>query len=76
MVQHVFAEIALTAIGSPSRVIAQDVTIFPAGDILRRADRDIIGTAECVVVFAEAGNRNLAALRTGGENNHQSERDW
>jgi len=76
MVQHVFAEIALAAIGSPRRVIAQNVSILPAGNILRRADRDIIGAAECVVIFAEAGSRNLATLRTGGEKKHQRERDW
>jgi len=52
MVQHVFAEIALAAVGARGGVVAQDVAIPAAGDIFARADRDIIGAADRVVVAA------------------------
>jgi hypothetical protein len=52
MVQHVFAEIALTAVGACIGVAALDVAIFPAGNIFRRAYHNIVGTAERIVVIA------------------------
>src|SRR5580692_11030625 len=50
MVQHVFAEIALFAIGAGVGVGVLDVAILAAGDVFRRAGRDIFGAAERVVV--------------------------
>jgi hypothetical protein len=52
MVQHVFAEIALAAIGARGGVAALDIPILAAGDILGRADR-IAGTTERIIVVAE-----------------------
>ena len=52
MIQHVFAEIALAAVGARGGVAAQDVAIPAAGDIFARADRDIVGAADRVVVAA------------------------
>jgi hypothetical protein len=50
MVHHVFAEIALTAVGACIGVTALNVAILAAGDVLRRACRDIAGAAERIVV--------------------------
>ena len=52
MVQHVFAEIALTSVGARGGVVAQDVAVFAAGDVFARADRDIVGAADRVVIAA------------------------
>src|SRR3954463_125731 len=45
IVQHVFAEIALAAVGARVGVGALDVTVLAAGDIFRRAHRNIAGAA-------------------------------
>ena len=50
IVQHVFAEVALAAIGARGGVAALDVAILAAGDVFRRAGLDIVGAAERVVV--------------------------
>jgi hypothetical protein len=52
MVQHVIAEIALTAVGACVGVVALDVAILATGNILRRAYHNIVGTAERIVVIA------------------------
>src|ERR1700724_841126 len=52
VVQHVFAEIALRAVGARVGVVALNVAILAAGDIFRRAHRDIVGAAKRVVVIA------------------------
>src|SRR4249919_3805871 len=48
VIQHVFAEIALAAVGAGIGVDALDVAVLAAGDIFRRAGRDIVGAAERV----------------------------
>src|ERR1700682_2883828 len=63
MIQHVFAEIALAAVGARVGVVALDVAVLAAGDIFWRADRDIVGAAEGVVVIATRdGHGRLSAL--------------
>src|SRR5260370_13450423 len=52
MIQHVFAEIALAAVGAGVGVVALDVAVLAAGDVFRRADPDTVGAAEGVVVIA------------------------
>ena len=64
VVQHVFAEVALTAVGARGGVAPYHVAVLAAGDIFRRTDRDIVGAADRVVILAQAGDWNLAALRT------------
>jgi hypothetical protein len=49
MAQHVFAEIALAAVGAGVSVGALDVAILAAGDVFVRAGRDILGAAVRVV---------------------------
>jgi len=53
MVQHVFAEVALAAIGAPGGVVAGNVAVLAAGDIFRRAGCNIVGAAERIIVFAQ-----------------------
>src|SRR6266571_278954 len=45
IVQHVFAEIALAAVGASFDLGACDVAVLAAGDIFRRARRYIVGAA-------------------------------
>src|ERR1700730_12438036 len=52
VVQHVVAEIALTAVGARVGVVAHDIAVLAAGYILRRAGRDVVGAAKCIVVAA------------------------
>jgi hypothetical protein len=49
MVHHVFAEIALAAVGARVGVAALNVAILAADDIFRRAGREIFDAAERVV---------------------------
>src|SRR6478735_5315255 len=67
VVQHVFAEIALAAVGAGVGVDALDVAVLAAGDIFRRAGRDIVGAAERVVIAAGIDHGGLAALEAAGE---------
>jgi hypothetical protein len=67
MVQHVFAEIALRAVGLRIVVVALDVAILAAGDIFRGAHRDIVGAAERVVVAAGVGHGRLSPLKAAPE---------
>ena len=67
IVQHVVGEIALALVGAPGGVAALKVAVLAAGDIFGTAGRDIVGAAECVVVPAERGGRDLAALRARGQ---------
>jgi hypothetical protein len=52
MVHHIVAEVALTPVCACIGMVALNVAIFPAGDIFGRADRDIAGAAERIVVAA------------------------
>ena len=65
MVQHVFTEIALGAVGARDGVAAERVAILAARHILRRAGLDPVGAADRVVILAEARQRSLAAARRG-----------
>jgi hypothetical protein len=68
MVQHVFAEIALTAVGARVGVAALDVAIFPARNIFRRAYHNIVGAAERIVVIAGCiDHGRLSALKAARE---------
>src|SRR5438552_5182357 len=50
IVQHVLAEVALAAVGARFGIAALDVAVLAAGDIFRRADRDVVGAAGRIVV--------------------------
>src|ERR1700676_2153373 len=71
MVHHVFAEVALPAVGAAVGVDALNVAILAAGDIFRRAHRNIVGAAERVVVATGIDHGRLSPLETtceqGGE---------
>src|SRR5258707_2420248 len=68
MIQHVFAEVALAAVGAGVGIVALDVAVLAAGDVFRRADRDIVGAAEGVVVIAAGnGHGRLAPLEAARE---------
>ena len=62
MGQHVFAEVALAAIGAGVGVVALRIAIFAAGDVLRRPDCDIAGPTEGIVVAAGVGHGRLSPL--------------
>jgi hypothetical protein len=63
VVQHVFAEIALTAVGARVGVAALNIAVLAAGNILRRAHRDVVGTAECIVVATGVDHGRLSPLK-------------
>jgi hypothetical protein len=68
MVQHVFAEIALAAVGARVGIAALGVAVLAAGDVFRRARLDVIGTAKCIVVVATCcEHRRLSALEAPPE---------
>jgi hypothetical protein len=67
VVQHVFAEIALAAVGAGVGVDALHVAVLAAGDIFRRADRDIVGATERIVIAAGIDHGRLTALEAAGE---------
>src|SRR6476619_7792576 len=71
MVQHVFAEIALAAVGARGGVGALDVAIPAAGDIFAGAGRDIVGAADRVVIACVDDGRpsalEAACQQRGGE---------
>ena len=73
IVQHVFAEIALAAVGARVGVGALDVAVLAAGDIFGRAGRDIVGAAERVVVAAGIDHGRLSALEAAGEQRRDDE---
>src|SRR6266481_8607782 len=77
MIQHVFAEIALAAVGAGVGVVALDVAFLSACDIFRRADRDIFGAAEGIVVIAARnGHGRLPPLEAAREQRgDEQERD-
>ena len=62
MVQHVFAEIALTAVGARGGVVAVHVAVFAAGDIFAGAGGDIVGAADRVVIAACVDDGRLSPL--------------
>jgi len=62
VIQHVFAEVALLAVGARAGSVALSVAIPAAGDILRRADCDIVGTAERVIIRAGVNHGGLPTL--------------
>src|SRR5947199_1174008 len=70
-VDHRFAQVLLRAVGLGGGVAALDVAVLAAGDVFGRADRDIVGAADCIVVLAEAGDRDLIAGSAGGERKRQ-----
>lgn len=78
MVQHVFAEVALAAIGLGLGGIAHDIAILAAGGIFGRAGLHIVGTAIGVVVI-DALRRDRGRImrrRAGGQRKaHDRERD-
>src|SRR5512140_3173455 len=67
MVHHVFAEIALAAVGAGIGVGVLDVTVLAAGDIFAGARRDIFGAAVRVVVAAGIGHGRLSPLEAAGK---------
>src|SRR5258707_5650409 len=66
-VDHGFAQVLLRAVGLGGGVAALDVAVLAAGHVFGRADRDVVGAADRVVVLAEAGDGNVVAGRAGGE---------
>ena len=73
MGQHVFAEVALAAVGAGVGVVALRIAILPAGDVLRRPDCDIVGPAEGIVVAAGIGHGRLSALEAACEERREEE---
>src|SRR4030088_606371 len=67
MVQHVFAEIALRAVGARVGVVALNVAVLAAGDIFRRPHLDIVGAAERVVVATWVSHGRLSPLQATRE---------
>jgi hypothetical protein len=73
MGQHVFAEIALTAIGTGVGIATLNVAILAAGDIFRRADR-IVGAADRIIVIATCiDHRWLSALKAAREQRYDEQ---
>ncbi len=68
MIHHVFAEIALPAIGTRHGGAVLCVAIPTASNIFRRADLNIAGTAIGVVVRG-TGHGNLIASGAGCKRN-------
>ena len=67
MVQHVFAEVALFAVGAALGVVALNVAVLAAGDIFRRTGLDVVGAAERVIVVAIGiAHGRLPALEAAG----------
>src|ERR1700724_3824186 len=77
MVQHLFAEVALAAVGARGGVVAGNVAVLAAGDIFHRAGRNIVGAAEGVVVFAERILHDAVSLleATGEQRGCEQERN-
>jgi hypothetical protein len=67
MVHHVFAEIALAAVGARVGVTVLDVAILAAGDVVVRTGREIFGTAERVVVAGRVDHGRLSPLEAAGK---------
>src|SRR5262245_17695155 len=67
VVQHVFAEIALGAIGFRLGPLPHDVAVLAAGDIGGRAGLTTVGTAIGIIVVIARGRDRLVARRAGGE---------
>jgi hypothetical protein len=63
IVQHVFGETALLLVGVRRSVGALGVAVLAAGDVFGRADLNVVGAAERVVVAH--GDRCVAAVRAG-----------
>src|SRR5258705_12590257 len=63
VVQHVFAEIALAAVGARGGVVAEHVAVFATGGVFAGADRDIVGAADRVVVAACVNDGRLSPLK-------------
>src|SRR5205814_3321269 len=68
MVYHVFADVALAAVGARGGIVALNVAVLAAGDIFGRAGCDIVGAAEGIVILAERiGHRRLPPLEAAGK---------
>ena len=67
MIHHVLAEVALTAVGARVGVGVLDVAVLAAGDVFRRAGRDIIGAAERIVVAAGVDHGRLSPLEAAAK---------
>ena len=67
VVQHGFAEIALAAVDAVVETGTPDIAVLAAGDIFRRADLDVVGAAERVVISAGVDHGRLAAFEATGE---------
>jgi hypothetical protein len=78
VIQHVFAEVALLSVRACAGVGVLSVAIPAAGDILRRADRDIIGAAERIVIDAGVNHRWLTPLKAAREQwrNEHEQTNW
>ena len=76
MAHHVFAEVALATIGTRVEPGALDVAVLAAGDIFRRADLDIVGAAERVIVGAGIDHGRLSPLQAAcQQGSDEQERD-
>ena len=58
-----FGETALLLVGARRGVTALNVAVLAAGDVFGRADLNIVGTAERVIVAERDGR--VAAVRAG-----------
>src|SRR3954470_2944883 len=67
MVQHVFAEVTLTAVGAGGRGTALDIAVLATGHVFGRAGRIAAALADRVVVIAAHRHRRLVARGAGGE---------
>jgi hypothetical protein len=78
MIQHVFAEIALPAVGARDGGVALGVAFPAAVDIIGRSLRDLAaGAAERVVILGQrARHRRLAALKAAGERCREEQKHY
>ena len=67
MVQHVFAEVALAAVGAGGRSAALDVPVLAAGHVFGRTGSIAAALADRVVIIAAHRHRRLVARGAGGE---------
>src|SRR5437868_14901890 len=75
MVYHVFAEVALAAVGACGGIVAGNVAVLATSDIFGGAGSDIVGAAECIVILAKRiGHRRRPPLEAAGKQRCEEEK--
>src|SRR6478672_4295167 len=75
MVQHVLAEIALTAVGPGGGSVALDVAVLAAGHVFGRALRIAATLTDRVVIVTAHRHRRLVARGAGGDSDGEQHGD-